>query len=84
MQNKIINTSIKYSKIKNRKDIELKILNSPQVHIYEYFRKNIKINSQKDIKNNNENNKNLCDTNNSIIYRKKGFVLPIVPSSQKD
>ena len=84
VQNKKINTSIKYSKIKNRKDIELKILNSPQVNIYEYFRKNIKFNSQKDLKNNNENNKNLYDANNSIIDRKKGFVLPIVPSSQKE
>ena len=76
-QNKKINKSINYSKIKTKKDIEEQILKTPQIPIYEYLKKKIKLNLQKkneDI-NNDENNKNIVE-NIDNVDNKNDLVLP--------
>jgi len=74
------NLSINYSRIKTRKDIEEKILNNPQLHIYEHLKNNIKINSQKRIMSENYNGiyrnhdeENININNNK---RKNSLILP--------
>ena len=77
IQNKKINKSINYSKIKTKKDIEEQILKTPQIPIYEYLKKKIKLNLQKkseDI-NNDENNKNIVE-NIDNVDNKNDLVLP--------
>lgn len=77
-----INLSINYSRIKTRKDIEEKILNNPQLHIYEHLKNNIKINSQKRIMTQNYNDINIDHDEEEINInnnnRKKSLILPII------
>ena len=74
------NLSINYSRIKTRKDIEEKILNNPQLHIYEHLKNNIKINSQKRIMSENYNgiyrnhDEEKININNN--KRKNSLILP--------
>lgn len=76
------NVSINYSRIKTRKDIEEKILNNPQLHIYEHLKNNIKINSQKRIMSENYNgiyrnhDEEKININNN--KRKNSLILPII------
>lgn len=76
------NLSINYSRIKTRKDIEEKILNNPQLHIYEHLKNNIKINSQKRIMSENYNgiyrnhDEEKININNN--KRKNSLILPII------
>ena len=84
-QNKNINKSINYSKIKNRKDIEEKIFKVPQICIYDYLKNKIKLNYKKrtDNVNNNKSNKYLYKNKNNI-NRKSDIILPICPTSHKE
>ena len=77
-----INLSINYSRIKTRKDIEEKILNSPRLHIYDHLKNNMKINSENIIMSQNYNDINIkpdeevLNINNNI--RKKSLILPLI------
>ena len=77
-----INLSINYSRIKTRKDIEEKILNNPELHIYEHLKNNIKINSQKKIMTQNYDDININPDEEKINInnnkRKKSLILPII------
>ena len=83
--NNTINLTIDYSKIKNKNDIEKKVLNIPQIHAINYLKKNIKIESLKrisdQIKAEEENNK---DSNNNLNKSKKSLILPLVLNNHKD
>lgn len=76
------NLSINYSRIKTRKDIEEKILNNPQIHIYQHLKNNIRINSQKRImtQNYNDININQDEEKNNINNnkRKNSLILPLI------
>jgi hypothetical protein len=80
-----IDLSANYSKIRTKKDIELKILNNnPGVQIFNHLKKNIKENSQKRL--NTMNNSDIY--NKSLYYNsnnqtKKDLILPICPKSHK-
>ena len=77
-----IDSSINYSRIKTRKDIEEKILNNPQLHIYEHLKNNIKIKSHKRIMTENYNDININPDEEKINInnnkRKKSLILPII------
>ena len=81
-ENRKINLSINYSRIKTRKDIEENILNIPKLHIYEHLKNNIKINSQKRIMSQNYNDINISHDEEKINInnnkRKKSLILPII------
>ena len=83
--NNTINLTLNYSKIKNKKDIENKILNIPQIQTFDYLKQNIKIDSLKrisdQIKADDENNK---DSNINLIKSKKSLILPLVVNNHKE
>ena len=78
------NSSINYSKIKNRKDIEKKIFNTPKIHIFDYLKENMKIKTQKRVNSlfNDEEKDEYFDT--SIKKVKNSLILPLCPTSQKN
>jgi hypothetical protein len=76
-----INLSINYSRIKTRKDIEEKILNNPELHIYEHLKNNIKINSQKKIMTQNYDDININPDEEKINInnnKRKILILPLI------
>lgn len=67
------NKSINYSKIRTRKDIEQKIINSENNDIFKYLKENIKIKSQRRIMA-------LKTIDNENNYFRKNIILPIIKS----
>ena len=85
-KNKPINLSINYSRIKTKRDIELKILqNNPKIHIFDNLKDNIKEKSQKRMitLNNSKIYNKILYNNNSNNQTKKSLILPICPTSHK-